>query len=94
MPRRHPQPFWREFTNCWYAQLGGIQIKLHPDREEAFRLYHALMDRQSHVPEPAQPAEKRLVVEDYADLSPGRARASWACSETSPESARTRRNDV
>ena len=32
---------------CWYVQVGGKQIKLHPDREEAFRLYHALMERRA-----------------------------------------------
>ena len=50
MPRRHPQPFWREFMRCWYVQIGGKQIKLHPDREEAFRLYYTLMDRQAQTP--------------------------------------------
>jgi integrase len=63
MARRHPQPFWREFTRCWYVQLGRKQIRLHPDREEAFRRYYALMDRRSHAPEMAAPAENLLAVE-------------------------------
>lgn len=45
MPRKHPQPFWRSARNCWYVRLGGKQIKLRPDRAEAFRLYHELMAR-------------------------------------------------
>lgn len=45
MPRRYPQPFWREFTQCWYVQVGKKQTRLSPDRDEAFRLYHELMGR-------------------------------------------------
>ncbi len=45
MRRRHPQPFWREFTRCWYVQIGKQQIRLSPDREEAFKMYHDLMKR-------------------------------------------------
>lgn len=45
MPRRYPQPFWREFTRCWYVQVGKKQIRLSPDRDEAYRLYHEMMGR-------------------------------------------------
>jgi len=45
LPRRHPQPFWREFTRCWYVQIGKKQIRLSPDRDEAFRIYYELMSR-------------------------------------------------
>lgn len=45
MPRKHPQPFWREGRKCWFVQLGTKQLKLDPDRDEAFRLYHELMSR-------------------------------------------------
>ena len=45
MPRRHPQPFWRNFTSSWYVQIGKRQVPLGPDRDEAFRLYHELMSR-------------------------------------------------
>lgn len=45
MPRRYPQPFWRDFTQCWYVQVGKKQIRLSPDKDEAFRLYHEIMGR-------------------------------------------------
>jgi integrase len=38
-----PKPFWRAARQAWYVQIGGRQIKLHTDRDEAFRLYHELM---------------------------------------------------
>ncbi|WP_152053031.1 tyrosine-type recombinase/integrase [Tautonia marina] len=62
MPRRRPAPFWREQTRCWYVQLGKKQIRLSPDEEEAFRLYHELMSR---------PAEERAdpVAEVPADAA-------------------------
>src|SRR5262245_28082532 len=52
MPRKHPQPFWRSQTKCWYVQIRGKQHRLHHDREEAFRLYHGLMGRKPETPPP------------------------------------------
>jgi integrase len=67
LPRRHPQPFWRQFTRCWYVQLGKKQIRLAPDRDEAFRIYHELMSRgrggQPAPPEVASSSAPTLVVE-------------------------------
>ncbi len=66
MPRRYPQPFWREFTSCWYVQVGKKQIRLSPDRDEAFRLYHELMGRgpeDSPSPPAASSLGSPLVVE-------------------------------
>jgi len=45
MPARYPKPFFREARQCWFVQLGTKQIRLDPDREEAFRQYHALMQQ-------------------------------------------------
>lgn len=59
MPRRYPQPFWREFTRCWYVQVGKKQIRLSPDRDEAYRLYHELMGRGPEV-DPSPPAASSL----------------------------------
>jgi integrase len=67
MSRRHSQPFWREFVQCWYVQLGRKQIRLSPDRDEAFRLYHELMTRSREASGDAttiaQAPSDRLVVE-------------------------------
>lgn len=52
MPARYPKPFFRTALNCWYVQLGTKQIRLDPDKEQAFRLYHELMQRE---PQPDQP---------------------------------------
>ncbi len=45
MPARYPKPFFRNGQNCWYVQLGKKQIRLSPDKDEAFRLYHELMQK-------------------------------------------------
>ena len=63
MPRRYPQPFWREFMQCWYVQIGKKQIKLHPDREEAYRLYHELMTRPAEAASPTPLSSSRTAVE-------------------------------
>jgi hypothetical protein len=62
---QHFRPFWRASRNCWYVQLAKRQIRLHPDRDEAYRLYHQLMSRkpEEHMPAPADPIPSRQVVE-------------------------------
>jgi hypothetical protein len=39
-PDRYAKPFFRSARNAWYVQAGGRQVKLHADRDEAFRRYH------------------------------------------------------
>jgi integrase len=44
MPRkRKPEPFWRAERNCYFVQIGKKQIRLDPDEQTAWRLYHELM---------------------------------------------------
>ena len=64
MPRKHPQPFWREARACYFVQIGKKQVRLSPDRDEAFRLYHELMTRKpgDSLP-PAAAATPHLAVE-------------------------------
>jgi hypothetical protein len=42
MPKKRPEPFWREQTRCYYVQLGKKQHRLDPDETTAWRLYHEL----------------------------------------------------
>ena len=44
MPR-FPKPWYRSSRKRWYVQIGGTQYNLGPNRKEAFRRYHALMQR-------------------------------------------------
>lgn len=80
MPRRHPQPFWREFMQCWYVQIGKKQVKLSPDREEAFRLYYELMGKppeQQHSPAPSSPSAVQ-VIDDFLEwVSRNRAKDTY-----------------
>jgi integrase len=43
------EPFWRSFCDCWYVHHHGKQVRLSPDKDEAWRLWHELMARP---PEP------------------------------------------
>jgi integrase len=38
-----PKPFFREPRQRWFVQIGGKQINLGPDKDEAFRQYHKIM---------------------------------------------------
>jgi integrase len=39
----YPKPFFKKARNCWYVEIDRRQVKLGPDRDEAFRTYHQLM---------------------------------------------------
>lgn len=55
-----PKPFFRSSRAAWFVQVGSKQIRLGPDREEAFRLYHELMARPVEAA-PAAPVRVELV---------------------------------
>ncbi len=62
-PKSQPKPSWREFTKCWYVQIGKKQVRLDPDREEAYRRYHEIMARKSEEPLEEKPASGQLVIQ-------------------------------
>jgi integrase len=47
--KREPQPFFREFNQTWYLQLGKRQIKLGKDKDTAWEEYHRLMETRKKV---------------------------------------------
>ena len=65
MAKKHPEPFWRKQTNCFYVQIGKKQVRLATDEAEAWRLYHELMARPSEQAESTAPSPSQgmLVVE-------------------------------
>jgi len=40
------EPFWRSERNCYYVHHGSTTVRLSPDKDEAWRLWHELMARQ------------------------------------------------
>ena len=81
---QHPEPFWRAARNCWFVQIGGKQIKLHPDRDEAYRRYHELMSKPPAEQKAAiNPLPSGLVVElldafvDWARKNKAPRTADW-----------------
>ncbi len=46
-----PKPFFKQARKSWYVQIDRKQIKLGPDRNEAFRQYHLLMQQVAASPE-------------------------------------------
>src|SRR5262245_12035865 len=47
---KFPRPFFRSARNCWYVQIGKQQLRLHPDEDEAIKLYHELMTKRAVNP--------------------------------------------
>ncbi|TWU64513.1 Tyrosine recombinase XerD [Crateriforma conspicua] len=57
-----PKPFFRKSRKRWYVQIGGKQINLGPDKEEAFRRYYQLMaDAASGIPAVPKTDDNHLV---------------------------------
>jgi integrase len=65
-----PKPFFRSARNAWFVQVGGRQVKLHADRDEAFRLYHEMMARPPErraAPAPAPGGLVAVVLDAFLD---------------------------
>jgi integrase len=46
-PRKQsPEPFWRSARNSWYVHAGTRTVRLSPDKDEAWRLWHELMSQR------------------------------------------------
>ncbi len=45
----YPKPFHRANRGLWYVQIDGKQHNLGPDKDEAFRRYHQLMQAPAPV---------------------------------------------
>ena len=51
------EPYWLTKKNCWYVHHGTRTIRLSPDKDEAWRLWHELMAKppeQRELPRPSQ----------------------------------------
>lgn len=86
MPARYPRPFWRSSKSCFFVQLGKKQIRLDPDKDEAFRMYHALMQRDEQ--EPLAIGTDPPVVE-VLDAFLG-----WASGNSSPKTYKWRKDNL
>jgi integrase len=87
MAARFPRPFWRSSRNCWFVQLGKRQVKLHPDRDEAFRMYHALMSR-------VEAEEPRVLSSDPPVVEVLDAFLEWAEANSTPRTFAWRKDNI
>jgi integrase len=68
--KQNREPFWRTERNCWYVQHGTRQIRLSPDKDEAWRLWHEFMARPPEEERPLAPGpdvQAIEVLDDYLD---------------------------
>lgn len=49
--KQNREPFWRSDRSCYYVQHGTRQVRLSPDKDEAWRLWHEFMARPPEQPE-------------------------------------------
>jgi len=43
--KQNREPFWRSDRSCYYVQHGTRHVRLSPDKDEAWRLWHEFMAR-------------------------------------------------
>jgi integrase len=66
----YPKPFFRAPRGLWYVQINGKQFNLGPDKDAAFKAYHALMQQTEKLTAVTTAAAKALVVvivDDFLD---------------------------
>ena len=56
-------PWYRRSHRCWYVYHGGRQVRLHPDKAEAMRLWHDLQ----HATPRGGPSVAAVIVAYLAD---------------------------
>ena len=54
--KQNREPFWRSDRSCYYVQDGTRQVRLSPDKDEAWRLWHEFMARPPEQREAAPPS--------------------------------------
>jgi integrase len=73
---KFPKPFFRRAKQAWYLQLGGRQISLGKDRDEAFRRYQEIMlHERGQIAAP----DAALTVAQVCDLF-----LDWSCRHNDP----------
>jgi integrase len=70
----YPKPFFKKARRCWYVEIDRRQVKLGPDRDEAFRTYHQLM---------AEPKKKQVAGGSLAAIVD--AFLEWSQQNRSPD---------
>jgi hypothetical protein len=71
-PRKQArEPFWRTERNCWYVHTGSRTVRLAPDKDEAWRLWHELMARppaaRTLAPIPASEPTAAAILDRFLD---------------------------
>lgn len=62
-----PKPFYRAPRQRWCVQIGGKQINLGPDQDEAFRRYHELMAARPEAPGVTADHPAVVVIDRFLD---------------------------
>jgi integrase len=74
---RPAKPWYRKQTGWWMLELGGSQIKLSKDKDEAYRKFHEMMATQHEAPESSRARVADIVEAFLAWASNRVARATF-----------------
>src|SRR5271165_1194655 len=48
--KQNREPFWRTERDCWFVHVGSRTLRLSPDKDEAWRLWHEIMAKPPEHP--------------------------------------------
>jgi hypothetical protein len=86
--KQNREPFWRSDRACYYVQHGTRQIRLSPEKDEAWRLWHEFMARPPEQPKIIRYGQQSLVVEILD------AFLDWALTNSSPRTYAWRQENI
>ena len=86
--KQNREPFWKTDRACYYVQHGTRQLRLSPDKDEAWRLWHELMARPPEEPKAIVYGDGSLVVEILD------AFLLWAEANSSPRTYAWRKENL
>ena len=69
--KQNREPFWRSDRGCYYVQDGTKQVRLSPEKDEAWRIWHQFMARppEKRTAEPLMGPDSRpaAILDDFLD---------------------------
>jgi integrase len=61
--KQNREPFWRSERHCWFVYVAARQVRLSPDKDEAWRLWHEIMAKPPEPDRPIAPGPDIHVIE-------------------------------
>jgi integrase len=67
--KQNREPFWKTDRGCYYVQHGSKHVRLSPDRDEAWRLWHEFMAKPPEERKPVASSDPLVIqiIDDFLE---------------------------